>query len=192
MAAHVPSGVPAALSAAIAYALLRFNAPQQSQTVQQWQDANDAERAVDELPVKRDLADRAADQCQRDHRDAGKDPGVEVRPCSERIDQRVDKERGNDDVAKGEPVRPVADPWILGVGVCQTMFDGKYPKHQPPVAFGAGSGADTQELGQEIQLPQQGKGRDATDDQADDEEDHESTELDKGRHGCGSLRMAFS
>src|SRR5581483_2349583 len=108
------------------------------QAVEQRQSAKNAEAAIDEPPVEGDAADGAADEGQREHAGTGdeadfEDPGVRHGSA-----EWAKKKEGNDDVAEGQPVRAVGEPWVTGVHGAQAIAHGGDPEGEPVEGEGSG------------------------------------------------------
>src|SRR2546427_7217488 len=106
---------------------MAFKCSGQSEAIAKWNRAEDSERAVNQPPANRYLANGAANQRQRNDERARDKTGTQDPDVSQRVNERPDEENGNDDVRKRQPVRAVSKPRVHRVALAETVSDGDDP-----------------------------------------------------------------
>lgn len=84
--------------------------------VDEWRDAESAERAVDEAPPERNFTNCTADECEREDECGHPDPDVENALVADGVAIWEDKEERDHEVCEGKPVGAIGDEWIMSVG----------------------------------------------------------------------------
>src|SRR5713101_4306959 len=106
---------------------MAFKCSGQSEAIAKRNRAEDSERAVNQAPANRYLANGAANQRQRNDERARDKTRTQNPYVSQRVNERPDEENGNDDVRKRQPVRAVSKPRTDGVTLPETVADGENP-----------------------------------------------------------------
>lgn len=140
------------------------------EAIEEGEGAEDAEGAIDETPVERDAADRAAEEGVGQNKEAGDQAGVEDPDVADRVNERTDEKAGDDDVGEGEPIGAVRVPWVAGIDVAEAITDGEEPLVEPVGGGSWGKVLDAAPAGEEAEFPIQRKGGDAAGDEGEDEE----------------------
>src|ERR1051325_6798072 len=78
--------------------------------------AEQAKRAVEKSPAEGDSANRAADQGERNNRDAGDNPNAQDPGVADWITKWADEEQRDNEMTKRQPVRAIADEGVDSVG----------------------------------------------------------------------------
>jgi len=94
---------------------------------QQRNDPENPEAAVDQPPVDRNLSDGARDQRERYDRGTCDDPKGHNPGIPDRITVGADEGYRDDEVGEGEPIGPICDKRIPGVGLSKRFSDGRNP-----------------------------------------------------------------
>src|SRR5579863_7072803 len=132
-------------------------------------DADDAEAAIDEAPVERNAANGSGDEGQWKNTDTGDDSEDEDPFVANRIDERAEESKSNDEVPEGEPVGAVGHEGVVAIRVHNS------PVHaaQPDVKSGLGpqwrGGGYVEDPIQGGRFMFQREGGDAAQDEARDE-----------------------
>src|SRR5437867_9833957 len=79
----------------------RFGQPER---VKEWNDAKHAERAVDQSPTQRYLANSSANERQGDHKRTSNDPRLQNPNVAHRVNKRADEENCNGNMRERQPV----------------------------------------------------------------------------------------
>jgi hypothetical protein len=132
-------------------------------------DANDAKAAIDEAPVERNAANGSGDQSQRQYTDAGNDSENEDPLVAHRIDHWAEEREGDDEMPEGEPVSAIGHEWIVAIGIRHALVDAPQPGVEGRFAGGGRGGGYGEDPGQGGCFVLEREGRDATENQADDE-----------------------
>src|SRR5687767_766009 len=82
-----------------------------------------AERAVDQLPVKRNFTDRAGNKCEWKDHDTGDHSKTDHPDISHRIHERTDKRHSYYQVCKCQPVGSIGKMRIMKVGILYFGID---------------------------------------------------------------------
>ncbi len=106
---------------------LFFKSFDQPEAIAKRDSAEDSERAVNQPPANRYLANGAANQRQRNDEPARDKTSTQDPYVSQRVNERPDEENGNDDVRKRQPVRAVSKPRTDDVTLPETVSDGENP-----------------------------------------------------------------
>ncbi len=106
---------------------MAFKCSGQPEAIAKWNSAEDSERAINQPPANRFLANGAANQRQRNDERARDKTRTQDPYVSQRVNERPDEENGNDDVRKRQPVRAVGKPRTDGVTLPKTVSDGENP-----------------------------------------------------------------
>lgn len=143
--------------------------PRERQTIHQRHETEDAEGAIDQPPVERDLPDRAADEREGKDEETRGDADVEHPFIPHGRDEGADEKERDDEMAKGQPVGAVGDEGKLCVRFTQAVVDIGDPVRDAAVGMVIGGIGDAKERREEGKLMQQRKRRDARKRQRDDE-----------------------
>src|SRR5262245_55348397 len=104
-----------------------FKRSRQPETVEKRDCAEDSERAVDQAPTHRDLANRSTNQRQRDYQQTSQESRLQDPHVPRGIDECPEEENGQDKVRECQPVGAVSQPGILGITVAETVSDSENP-----------------------------------------------------------------
>ena len=97
--------------------------PGEPDGVEEWWDAEEAERTVDQTPPEGDSTNGTADECEREDECGHPDPDMENSLVADGIAIRESEEERDHEVCEGEPVRAVGDEGIVGVGDIEAFAD---------------------------------------------------------------------
>ena len=163
--------------------------PHQSEAVEQRDRAEETEGAVDQPPGKRDASNLAADQGQRKHRRTADEARPQHPGIGDGITPGTDKKERDHDMPKGQPVRAVGDEREVLIRDLQPVPNMADPPSEAAVPGKVRVVLNPQPRTQQPQLMQQREGREAAQQQADDEkaQNEAVTALERTHHTQKSL-----
>jgi len=149
-------------------------------------DADHAEAAIDETPVRRYAADGSGDESKGDDTCAGYQAELEYPLIADGIYERTDESDGDDEVGEGEPIGAVGHERIRLVGVDDAVVNAAEPCVQGGFAGGWLCRTYMKDLIQDCGLALEREGGDAAEDESNDEEyEPESDPAEMMRGACG-------
>jgi hypothetical protein len=157
------------------------NPSEQIPAIQERNQAEHPERAIDEAPVDGNPSDLPANESQRHYGQAGYDANVEIRSALMGMENRMDEKQRDDQVPESQPVGPVGDPRIGLIGAHQAEIHSEDPMRQTFVAEWRGCLAQPEDSNQNLQFGQEGKRSDSTCDKQEDENAQCDPEFRVGR-----------
>ena len=142
-----------------------------------WNNADDAEAAVDKAPVGRYAADGAGDEGEWNHAGAGNHPELEYPFVTYGVDKWTDEGDGNDDMREGEPVGAIGHERVVSVRLRDCGVDAAKPGVECGFAVQWRRRAHLENSIEQSCLPFEGEGRDATEHKSNDEEHEPEPDL---------------
>src|SRR5437588_10987695 len=118
---------PPAFAPVILLARFVFKRSRQFKRVKKWDDAKHAERAVDQAPSKRYLANGSANERQWDHQHTSNNTCLQNPNVAHRVNKYADEENSNDNMCERQPIGAVSQPGIFGVALPQAVSNSEEP-----------------------------------------------------------------
>ena len=133
-------------------------------------DADDAEAAIDESPIKRDASDGSGDERQGQHAGACDHSENDHPFVAYRVDERTKEGHGDGEVSEGEPIGAVSHEGVIAIRVHDSLVHAAQPDVKSGFGAGKGGWGYAEDPVQRSGFVFQGEGGDATEDEADDED----------------------
>jgi hypothetical protein len=92
----------------------------QMEAVEKWNCAHDPERAIEQPPRERNMADVSANESERNDGRAGNQTAAQHPGIANWISKWSDEKQRDDQMPEGEPVSPITDKRKSGVGRFET------------------------------------------------------------------------
>ena len=153
---------------------------------EEWNDAENAEAAVDQAPVRGYAPDRSGDKGEGNDAGAGDDSELEYPLVADWVDERSDEGDGDDEMRKREPVGAVGHEGVGPVGLHDAGVNPSKPGMKHRLTRGHGQRRYVEDPVEESSFVLEREGGHAADHKSHDEEDKpESYAADEAVWGSG-------
>ena len=151
----------------------------QMEAIKQWNRARDPERAIEQAPGERNMADVSANQGERNDGRAGNQPAAKHPGITDGIPKWPNEKQRNDEMPESEPVSPITDKRKSGVGRFETEEHEGDPSPKSRNELISGGIVDAEPAAKKRKFLEQRKRRQTAQDKSRDKEAQTYTVCEK-------------